>query len=237
VQPDLSAAAEKAPESSAERQSLRNLAWTLALAAVGALGALPLDPPGPRSGADPLFALVWAASAAPIAGACAGRLRLTPWTFGLAAPAAWTLALVWASTDSPRLAPTPLWAAAAWMGLFAFGAAAGRASAERSSQAPWLVALAATALNAAAWAPGALGSPWAPHIASTLLDLAPVTLVVECAGLDWMRHDFLYRAVQTDRFERAAWSGALAGPSCLLLGYSTWTAVEVLARRRRGART
>ncbi len=220
-----------------ERQALRSLTWTLVLASLGALGAGALDPPGPRAGADPLFAMVWAGIAAPLAGALAGRLRLTPWTYGLAAPAAWTLALVWASTDSPRIAPTPLWAAAAWMGLFALGGALGRFRAERTSQAPYYVALGATALNAAAWAPGALGSPWPPELASALLDLAPVTLVVECAGLDWMRHGFLYDTLQTDRFERAAWSGVQAGPTCLLLGYSAWAAVEVLARRQPGART
>jgi len=218
-------------ETDRERTPARSLAWTLALVAVGALGAAPIDPPGPRTGADPLFALVWIALCAPTLGALAARLRLPPWPYGFAVPGAWGVILVMAASTSPRVVPTPLWAAAAWVGLFALGASVAQFS--KSARTPYAIALASTAASCAAWLPGALGSLWPPSVARILLDLSPVSFVVECAGLDWMRQEFVYSTVQTDRFERHAWSGALAGPTCLLVGYAAWAAAWFLARHRR----
>lgn len=211
------------------------LAWTCLIALAGFVGALPLDPPGPRVGADPLFAVTWAALLAPIAGAAAAGLRLPPWPYGLAAPASWAFALVWASAASQRLVPTPLWSAAAWMGLFALGAACVAPFERDRARAVFAVALASAAANVAVFAPGWLGSRWPPNVASVLLDLAPVTFVAECAGVDWMRQAGVYEIVQTDRFERAAWSGQLAGPVCLVVGYAAWAALHYATRRRRAS--
>jgi len=213
----------------------RALLATLALALLGFVGALPLDPPGPYAGADPLFALAWAAVIAPVAGAAAVWLRVPPWPYGLAAPAAWVGAVLWGAVHSPRLVPTPLWAAAAWIGLFALGGAAAELARSRPARAVYALALATCALNLAPFAPGLIGAPWPPAVSSRLLDFAPLTLVIESAGLDWQRHEFVYRAAQTDRFERAAFSGALAGPLCLLLGYVAWVGAWTAVRRRTAA--
>lgn len=213
----------------------RALLATLALALLGLVGALPLDPPGPYAGADPLFALAWAAVLAPVAGALAVQLRVPPWPYGIAVPAAWVGAVLWGALHSPRLVPTPLWAAAAWMGLFALGGAVAELARPRPLRAVYAIALAACALNLAPFGPGLAGVPWPPEVAARLLDFAPLTLVIESAGIDWQRHEFVYRAAQTDRFERAAFSGALAGPLCLLLGYAAWVGAWAAVRRRTAA--
>lgn len=217
-------------ETERTRSSTRELVWTLALAALGWIGAAPL---GARGSGDPLLVLVWAALAAPVAGAIAARASLGPWPWGLAAPSAWVLALVWTGASSPRDVPTPLWAAGAWMGLFALGAAASELLGKRDVRAPYVAALISLALNCAAWAPGKLGAPWSAETTALLIDLSPVALVAECAGLDWMRVEWLYEAAQTDRFERAAWRGELAGPTCLLVGYAAWAFARFVGRAPR----
>lgn len=208
--------------------SLRPLLATLALSALGGLGALP----SLSSGAgDPAAFLAWVALLAPAAGAFAVHLQLSPLPWGAAAPSSWVLGLVWCAAASPRIVPTPLWGAAAWMGLFALGAAGAQLWARRDLKPTYVAALASLALASAAWAPGRAGAPWSPDVTALWLDLSPLTLVAECAGLDWMRTPLVYDAAQTDRLERVAWRGELAGPLCLLVGYASWA----LARRVRSS--
>ena len=78
---------------------------------------------------------------------------------------------------------------------------------------------------------GLAHDPWPPAVASRLLDLSPTVLVMECAGSDWMRHPLVYEPVGSDRFERRAWRGTLAGPTLLLVGY-LFAAGAYLASRR-----
>ncbi|MBM3978539.1 MAG: hypothetical protein FJ299_16320 [Planctomycetes bacterium] len=87
-------------------------------------------------------------------------------------------------------------------------------------------------LGLALWpvAPGISGLPWPPSLASLALDCSPVTLVVEASGIDWMRTAGLYDAAGTDRLERAAWAGELAGPGALVLGCAA-LGVAALVRR------
>ncbi len=217
-----------APEQRDAPAGLFPLLVTLGLGAAGCLGALPLT----RSGApEPLAFLAWAALFAPVAGALAVHARLTPLPWGFAAPSSWVVGLVWCAASSPRLVPTPLWAAAAWMGLFALGAAGAQLWARRDSSATYVAVLASLALSVAAWAPGVVGAPWSSEVTALLLDLSPLSLVTECAGVDWMRTPLVYETAQTDRFERAAWRGELAGPVCLLVGYASWALARRVRRR------
>ncbi len=217
-------------EAADAQRGLRPLLATLALGAAGWLGAVL----SVHSGAsDPAAFLAWVALMAPVAGAFAVQAHLAPLPWGAAAPSSWVLGLVWCAASSQRIVPTPLWGAAAWMGLFALGAAGAQLwtqlTAQRDARAAYVATLAALALSCAAWAPGLAGAPWSPELTELLLDLSPLTLVAECAGLDWMRTPLVYDAAQTDRLERAAWRGELAGPLCLLVGYVSWA----LARRVR----
>ncbi len=197
-----------------------------ALFVAGSLGAWPIGPAGP----DPVAALAWLAILAPAAGllAAARGLALFPW--GWLVPALWVLPLAWAAARSPRPIPALAWAALCWTGLWAAGAGLGVVARARGWN-PWSAAgllLLASGALALAPARGAIAStPWPVPAARTLLDLAPTSLVIESAGIDWMRHPAVYDPVQSDRFERRAWRGALAGPVLLLVG----CLLAVLARR------
>ncbi len=76
--------------------------------------------------------------------------------------------------------------------------------------------------------------PWSPGVTSWLLDLSPRTLLMESAGLDWLRHPAVYEAAGTDRLGpglRTVFAGPVAGSATLLVG-CTSVAVRVLIRRR-----
>ncbi|MBL6755536.1 MAG: hypothetical protein ISQ11_03925 [Planctomycetes bacterium] len=63
--------------------------------------------------------------------------------------------------------------------------------------------------------------PWSPGVTSWLLDLSPRTLLMEGAGLDWMRHPAMYEAAGTDRLGpglRTVYAGPVAGSTTLLVG-------------------
>jgi hypothetical protein len=198
-----------------------------ALALAGALGAWPL-----AGSADPVAALFWIAVLAPAAGALAAAAGLALVPLGWLVPLLWC-APVWFATGA-RPFPTLGWSALAWSGLFAAGSAWGTLNRKRGGSA-WTAAGAALALTGALAllpARAALGArPWPASVAPTLLDLSPSALVVECAGVDWMRHAAVYDPVGTDRFERRAWRGALAGPAALVLGCALAAAAHLAGRR------
>jgi hypothetical protein len=213
----------------ARRRSALQLACALAFGALALPGFVPIARGG-AGGADPLAMLVWLAIVAPAAGCAAAAGGIAGWSYAASVPGIWAMALVIADGRSERDLATPLWAACALGGAFFAGHAAGTALGRRALAGIAPVAAVTLALVAAPSAAGLAGAPWPPGLASALLDLSPATLVAECAGVDWMRAPVIYDAVATDRFERAAWSGALAGPAALLLGCAAWA----LASRTRG---
>lgn len=130
-------------------------------------------------------------------------------------------------------APTGPWAAPALAGLFSAGCALGHARpATRVGDSG--VALLVLALLAGLPALGGLTepAPWSPALTARLLDLSPVVLVVESAGVDWLRHPAVYGPAGGDALGpdlRGPWSGALAGPVLLLVGCALLAAT--VARR------
>jgi hypothetical protein len=98
--------------------------------------------------------------------------------------------------------------------------------------------LACGALNALAISGTWLASPLPPALAARLLDLAPATLLSECAGLDWMRHPAIYEPAGTidiDPSLRVAWRGILAGPIVFLVGCAAAFAADRIAGRKHRA--
>jgi len=155
------------------RATLVSVALGLALLAGRALA------PGP------VPALAWAALAAAPLGAWVGARRLVPL---LALPAAWLLL-----EPGPRAGG----ALVALIGLALLGAgltslAIRRAPGARATVAGSLLLAGAvlTALPILA-GPGS-GPGWDPVLVAGLLDLSPVTLVVEAAGHDWLRDPAIY---------------------------------------------
>jgi hypothetical protein len=219
-------------EDERRRRSMRALLVALALGACVLPGALAVDPPGPLQGPDPLVCLVWLALIAPAVGCAAAALDLRGWPYAAAVPGAWIIALVVIDGASQRDLPSPLWAALAITGCFYFGLAVGIASRRRVWTAVASLLLASCALVAAPLVAGSFESQWPPGVASKLLDLSPATLFAESAGLDWMRAPGIYSPVGVDRFERASFSGALAGPAVLLVGCAAWAFAAWLAKRR-----
>jgi hypothetical protein len=200
---------------------LRRLGIALALAAVGSIGAL--GSVGVIWGAaDPVALLLWISLSSVACGYLAGALGAGLVPYGVVAPATWMVVLVALAGVSERDVPTPFWAALVWTGFFAGGAGLGRLGRRRGAAAAWSGAgwlLLLSALLVALPARGACsGRPWPPRTASALLDLSPASLVLESAGIDWMRHPAVYDPVGTDRFERAPYRGTLAGPLVLLVG-------------------
>lgn len=197
----------------------------------GALGAWPGS-----HGPDPVAALAWLAVLAPAAGSLAATRGLSLLPLGWLVPVLWTLPVAWAGASSPRPLPGLAWAALAWTGLYAAGAGLGLVARARGWN-PWAtcgLVLLASGLLAVLPARGSIASaPWPVPAARALLDLAPPALVIECAGVDWMRHPAVYDPVQSDRFERRAWRGALAGPVALLVGCLLAALARLLPARER----
>jgi hypothetical protein len=209
-----------------EPGSARSLAIVLLVAAGGLLGALgTLDErAGAGRAADPVALLAWLSIYALPAGWLVRGLgpRLVP--FGIAAPGAWMAVLALVDERSALDLPTPLWAALVWSGAFAaghglaglLGPASGTAA--RTWGGAGVLLLLGGLLAGLPGAGGAAARPWPPAAARRLLDLSPASVVIESAGVDWMRHPALYDPVGTDRFLRRPHRGALAGPVALVLG-------------------
>ena len=216
-----------------KRQTVaRDFAVPLAVAAVGALGAIP----GGRSGADPVALLAWLSVWSAAGGflcASGGVRRLA---FAALPPAAWMGLAAVVDGASPRDLPSAAWAALAWSGFFAGGFGLGRASRPDSAIAGSAVLfLLASLLAALPILPGRLGGPLSPRVEARLLDLSPATLVEECAGVDWMRHPAIYDAAGSadiDPSLRLPYRGRLAGPIAFVVGCLVAAIGEGIARAR-----
>jgi hypothetical protein len=192
-----------------------SLVLALVLGGVGALGALPS-----RSGTcDPLALLTWLALVAAPAGFLFGAGGHELVRFGAVAPGTWMVVLALVDAPTERGLATPLFAALAWSGLFAGGAGLGRLFPRAAWRGAGLLLLLAALL---AGLPGRAGigtRPWPPAAAARLLDLSPVALVCESAGVrDWMWRAEVYEPVGVDRFARRPFRGSLAGPGTLVVG-------------------
>jgi len=211
--------------------TLRDFAIPLALAAVGALGALP----GSRSGSDPIALLTWLALWSAPAGFACGSFAARHWALAAIPPAAWMGLIAIVDGLSSRDLPSPAFAALAWTGLYAAGYGAGRLLTRSGFSGVGALLLLAALLAALPVFPGFLGQPWPPPVAARLLDLSPATLLAECAGLDWMRHPAIYApagAADIDPATRISYEGALAGPLAFVVGCLLATLGEGIARAR-----
>ena len=229
---------------------LRRLLEALGLGLLGplALAVQRVLGTGGAGAVEPVLYLAWLALLAPAAGALAGARGLGLFPFGLAVPGLWLAALALAGASaagggppgSPPL-PRPFQAALVVTGLFAAGLAFGCRS-PRADPAlalrvgcarAGLLLLVGALLAGLAGRGGAPGRPLEPGLAALALDLSPVTLALESAGVDWMRDPAVYDPAGTDRFLRHRWRGSLAGPLTLLVGCALALAAEL--RRRRPA--
>jgi len=185
-----------------------------------------------REGAwNPVAELAWLALAAPALGVLAGGLALRRWA--LLPPSLWGLGLVLAARGRPDL--SALDGALAAAGLYGLGAGLGAGCAARPWRAAGATLLVTGLLAALPGGGGALERPWPPRVAARLLDLSPVTLVLECAGLDWMRHPATYGPAGTMDIGpelRSAWRGSGAALAILLAGGASVLAGGALAARR-----
>ncbi len=221
------------------REARADVLAALPWAATGLLGALPAP-----DESSSVVLLVWLALWSSVAGFLAGAspLRLLA---AAAVPGVWMLAfaLVEAGVQgedvggSPvaRGIPSPAGAAAAWTGLFAAGFGLGRiVHARGGSRWGWAGLVAAlTAVAAGASLAGGLADrPWPPAWSAFALDVSPVVLVMESAGVaDWMWHPSTYDSAGVDRFARAPFDPALAGPLALVVGCALAAVFTALARR------
>ncbi len=187
----------------------------LALAAAGSLFAT-----------EPLAHLAWLALVAPALGALAARAL--PLALAAPLPLLWALPLVFAARGAP---PEPLWGWCVAAGLYGLGLACGAGARAHPWSRAGLLLLATLALSVAPARGAFAREPWPPATARALLALSPTALVLESAGVDWMRHAAVYEPVGTDRFERSARRGALAGPTLLLVGYLSAAAAHLASRR------
>ncbi len=179
---------------------------------------------GMLGGADPVGELAWLVLLAPAAGAACGARGISIFPFGLAVPGTWFLCLVLADARSPRDLPTPLWAAAGVVGLFALGLALGRLAPARPAALAGSLLLAGCTLAGLSVGLG-LSAPEAflarshPGLASALLAASPLTFAFDCAGWDWAHtNPDVYARSGVEWFQRRPWPGHLAGPAVLVVG-------------------
>lgn len=220
------------------------------------LGATVLGALGLTIARDAWSVLAWLALAAPAAGHVVTSARVplrdasrphdrrhpaatlaTRCAALLAPPLVWAAIVAWLARGSAA-PPEPL-GALAILGLYALGLATGRAGAahDRASSGlagagVWLALLALLAGAPMGW--GVVSQPWPPDVAARLLDLSPLSVVLESAGADWMRHPAVYDPAGTLDIGpqmRVAWRGTLAGPGLLVVGCAALGAAVVLRPR------
>jgi len=211
-----------------------DLAQAGALALHALLGLLPCAFEVGRS--DPHVLPVWWALVALPLGVHAGARGAGGWPYGLLPPIAWMLGYGFCSLALLEPAPSPAWCGLAACGLWSFGLALGAWVAPRARGVCAAALFACAICCALPIRAGRAEHTWAersPRAAALLLDLSPATLLVESAGLDWMRHRAIYHPAGTDWFSdrRAPYRGALASPLVFVLGW----ALALLARRRARA--
>ncbi len=214
------------------RVSARSLSIAFAIAAVGALGALP----GSRSGPDPIALLAWLSLWSLPAGFAYGAAGLPLWPLAPVVPALWMALVALVDGVSMRDLASPAWCALAFSGLFAAGVGVGRLAPRSLWLGVGALLLLCGFLAMLPAGAGVLDRPWPPRVSALLLDFSPTTLLVECAGVDWMRHPAMYDAAATadiDPSLRTAWRGILAGPASFLLGCCLAVAGDRIARTRR----
>lgn len=210
--------------------SARGLVLALALSSIGLLGLLATD-----GESEPVNLLAWFALSAPAVGCLGAQLGLRFWPLGFVAPAMWMAVYTVSSASLLQDAPTPFYGALVWTGLFAagwsLGVGAKNAGWTRPSALLLLCALAAGMPSIVSL----LGETPPQSWVALAVDLSPVTCVLECAGLDWMRHPSIYElAGSLPPDARTPYRGMLAGPLLLVVG---WGLVMVAERRTRSSAT
>lgn len=195
----------------------RDLVFTLLVAA----SAAPALWYGVRGEPDPLAALAWVSLIALAGGFACGARRIPVWPLAPVVPVGWLLIVALADALSARDLPSLAWSALPIVGLFSLGFALPG----RNVDFPWRGAaalfLAATLASALPLHGLVLRDAWPPPVAARVLDLAPATLVAECAGVDWMRHPPIYdgsSTVDIDPTVRAPFEGRLAGVLVFVVG-------------------
>lgn len=198
---------------------------------VGVLaGALGLAP-GVGGAGDAQTLLAWLALAAPAVGARLGARASGPWL--VLVPLVWSL--LWLACDGAHAAP---WPPCVFGGLFAAGVALGRRAGSHAAGALGLATLVLAGLPLGfLWLPGGAElAPHAPSLAARLLDLSPLVLIHDVAGVDWLHaQPTVYARSGIEWFPRRPWSGNLAGPAVLVVG--CLLAVLVRPAREAPART
>ncbi len=205
----------------------------------GLLGLLPLaqallesGPAARQAAPHALVAhLVWlAVSAAPLGIWLSGEvLHVSPWL--CVPPVCWAAGAL-AAAQHARLPPTMWLGALVLVGLYATGLGIGWWLGRARSAAAAGLGCFLTAVLAILPARAGLGerAP-APGFARSALEFSPATWVLESAGVDWMRHAFVYGRLESDRFERAPVDGKLAGTLACVLGCAALAASRLRARR------
>ena len=175
--------------------------------------------------------LVWLAiTAAPLGIALAGEVpRPSLW---LGAPVLGWAGGAWAAAQVSRVPPHFVLGLLVAVGLFALGLGLGWWLGRARSVGAAGLGLLLTTFLAILPARGGLGerAP-SPAFARLTLEFSPATWVLESAGLDWMRHAFVYGPLQSDRFERAPVDGKLAGTLACVLGCAAMVVGRLRARR------
>lgn len=201
--------------------------------AVGLVLAAPLLVPG----RDPLALLTWLTLLAPGVGACCSK-GAGPGRLGPIVIVGFLAVLCWLALPRPS-AQTMGSTFSALCGLGLAGAACGALGGpgQRGAGAAPLLLMMGALLVILAPAGGLLREqPWSPGVGAFLLDLSPLTLTAESAGVDWMRHPFVYEAVGSASIGpelRSPWGG-LAGPLCFVVGCILLFTVRVTVRSNPG---
>ncbi len=176
--------------------------------------------------------LWWAALVAPCTSALAtGCWR--PWLGGMAS-LSWLVAWTWLGRDLPR--EHLLGGLGGLVGLLCCGWAMGQIAGPRSVLSAALMALVLCLFLTGAPAGFWLFSdpPWSPSLAARLLDVSPAALLMESAGVDFLRLPAVYGPVGADCMDpnlRLAW-GNLAGWGVGVLGLCLSTAAWTCHRRK-----
>lgn len=197
----------------------RVLGFALGSALLFAPGLLP-------AGAGPMDAhgaLVWCTFWVMPLGVWAGAAR-KPWLCALGSALGLALVLGALARFGARDVPSLPSAGAVLLGGLGLGVGLGALLGRRAATAgSALVLVAVLGLSGLPVGGGLFPSPPAaqrPALGAALLDVSPVTWVLESAGADWERHPAVYGPAGTDWFSgrRRAFRGAVLGPLALLLG-------------------
>lgn len=175
---------------------------------------------------DPLVFLAWLALAAIPIGVWLGGARARDgaaavplWPWAALVPGAWMIAF--AALAAERSFPGAPWAACAWTGMFLAGFGLGRCAGHAVCGLATTLAALGVVLGVLPAGAGLVSGAFSPAATARLLDLSPVTQLVESAGVDWMRNAAPYEPARTLDIGpelRGPFRGALAGPLWLLFG-------------------